>query len=305
MFQSQKRKEEIQQLEQKLGERQELIREIAKLESETTVHVNLVEDCQAGIKDHLENTSKYINKIFDSEQSIITDQKDILDEMKLLMDKTQALKELPIVPVEKEGQETRENEEDLCDEFKIKEYSSEAVEETDKIRAVMENMNQYSSQMSMLSLNAAIEAGRMGDKGRTFVNAAEEVRKLAGQYQEMSVELLSQMERLTDRVNQLETQAVKINAAFENERKEREVSARKVAKEMSMLKESVQKEVGDNVRNTADKLDQVMNKNHKIMDDMWTLLSEVEELGQTIDHTQNEIKGIKEVRQKIETRLQS
>ena len=55
----------------------------------------------------------------------------------------------------------------------------------------LDAMGDYGKQMSVLSLNAAIEAGRMGESGRGFVSAAEEVRGYAKQY-EKSVTLLKE-----------------------------------------------------------------------------------------------------------------
>lgn len=69
----------------------------------------------------------------------------------------------------------------------------------------LDAMGDYGKQMSVLSLNAAIEAGRMGESGRGFVNAAEEVRGYARQY-ERSVTLLkekiTQSERKIDKMEE-------------------------------------------------------------------------------------------------------
>ncbi len=51
-----------------------------------------------------------------------------------------------------------------------------------KYLAISEEMEKYSKNMSVLALNAAIEAGRLGDGGKQFVNAAEDIRIASTQY---------------------------------------------------------------------------------------------------------------------------
>lgn len=69
-------------------------------------------------------------------------------------------------------------------------------------------MEEQGRTMSVLSLNSAIEAGRMGEAGRKFVTAAEEVRGCAGEYRErasqISQELLGLKEGLEEAAKELE-----------------------------------------------------------------------------------------------------
>lgn len=58
-----------------------------------------------------------------------------------------------------------------------------------KYLAVTQEMEKYSKNMSVLALNAAIEAGRLGDSGKQFVNAAEDIRLASTQYLE-NIEML-------------------------------------------------------------------------------------------------------------------
>ena len=50
---------------------------------------------------------------------------------------------------------------------------------------VLKQMAEYCKQMSVMTLNAAIEAGRMGEAGMSFVSASEEVRNLSVAYNGM------------------------------------------------------------------------------------------------------------------------
>lgn len=83
---------------------------------------------------------------------------------------------------------------------------TEAAEELDKsmdsLGEGLAQMEELGRQMGVISLNAAIEAGRMGDSGRKFVGAAEEVRVCAGKYQSTAEELKKQAEELKKQLSE-------------------------------------------------------------------------------------------------------
>lgn len=60
----------------------------------------------------------------------------------------------------------------------------------------MNQMQDIAKNMTTISLNAAIEAGRLGEAGLPFLQAAENVRKLSEDYNTMLVELQEQMQTL-------------------------------------------------------------------------------------------------------------
>lgn len=64
----------------------------------------------------------------------------------------------------------------------------------DEMRQMLEDVVEIGRQMGVLSLNAAVEAGRLGEGGRKFVEAAEEVRGMTEQYQQATSTLAQQMQ---------------------------------------------------------------------------------------------------------------
>ncbi len=64
----------------------------------------------------------------------------------------------------------------------------------EEMRKMLEDVVDLGKQMGVLSLNAAIEAGRMGESGKKFVEAAEEVRGMSDQYQQATAALAQQMQ---------------------------------------------------------------------------------------------------------------
>lgn len=72
---------------------------------------------------------------------------------------------------------------DISDEYAARELHELSIKRTDEnmhnILNVVDTVNEVVIQLSILSMNATIEAARAGDRGRSFSVVAGEVRKLA------------------------------------------------------------------------------------------------------------------------------
>ncbi|MGN0352800.1 MAG: methyl-accepting chemotaxis protein [Roseburia sp.] len=80
---------------------------------------------------------------------------------------------------------------------------------------ILENigkMKEYAKNMSVLSLNAAIEAGRMGESGKKFIAAAEEVRTFSGQYEQTAYLVEEELKKLEEKNAELEEQMKHLTA---------------------------------------------------------------------------------------------
>ncbi len=71
-------------------------------------------------------------------------------------------------------------------------------------RKNLNQMEEYGKQMGVLALNAAIEAGRLGESGRQFVTAAEDIRTYAVNYDKVIAEARQQLTEADARIAQLE-----------------------------------------------------------------------------------------------------
>lgn len=69
-----------------------------------------------------------------------------------------------------------------------------------------DRMQECGKQMGVLALNAAIEAGRLGESGKQFVTAAEDVRSYAANYDAIIEECRGQLEESDQRIAELEEQ---------------------------------------------------------------------------------------------------
>lgn len=68
----------------------------------------------------------------------------------------------------------------------------------------LDDMTDYGKRMGVLALNAAIEAGRMGESGKGFVLAAEEIRQTAVSYEKAAVAMKEEVEASHAKIAEME-----------------------------------------------------------------------------------------------------
>lgn len=88
----------------------------------------------------------------------------------------------------------------------ISEFPSNYKAQNQSCRENLDQMEEVGKQMGVLSLQAAIEAGRLGEDGRQFVEAAEDIRTYAANYDKVIAQTREQLEQSDDQLNELEKQ---------------------------------------------------------------------------------------------------
>jgi len=68
----------------------------------------------------------------------------------------------------------------------------------------LDEMMDYGKRMGVLALNAAIEAGRMGESGKGFVLAAEEIRQTAVSYEKAAAAMKEEVETSYKKIAEME-----------------------------------------------------------------------------------------------------
>ena len=68
----------------------------------------------------------------------------------------------------------------------------------------LEDMSEQGKRMGVLALNAAIEAGRLGESGKSFVLAAEEIRQNAVNCEKAAVAMKEEVEASREKIAELE-----------------------------------------------------------------------------------------------------
>lgn len=151
-------------------------------------------------------------------------------------------------------------------------------------------MMDLSKNMGVLALNAAIEAGRMGDAGSSFVNAAEEIRTFAENYEREAREMQAQLTQSEMRNAELEEQVRYLNELL----KDNNISMSKLYKDSTQnmtTYEGNQTGIRDLIQEETlgrtDALRQAEQENAKMqeqilerLDDVW---SEIEEYKSSAD----------------------
>ncbi len=116
------------------------------------------------------------------------------------------------------------------------ELSGELKAQNEAYLEELDAMGGYGKQMSVLSLNAAIEAGRMGESGRGFVSAAEEVRGLARQYESSVTLLKEKIAHSDEKLDKLEENIHHIVALL----KDNNVAITKLMRDCEVLKKTAE-----------------------------------------------------------------
>ncbi len=99
-----------------------------------------------------------------------------------------------------------------------KKSAEELSKGVDKIAEELSGMEDLGRQMGVISLNAAIEAGRMGESGRKFVGAAEEIRVYAGKYQSTADELKKQAEECRKQLAKVQEKIAFLSKGLEGQK---------------------------------------------------------------------------------------
>lgn len=105
-------------------------------------------------------------------------------------------------------------------------FIEDAEKENVALQKGLEQLEELSKNMGVLSLNAAIEAGRMGESGKKFISAAEDIRTFSEEYGRNTANLTEQVIGLTEKVKQAGIQMNTLNELL----KENNSSTSKVLK---------------------------------------------------------------------------
>ena len=205
--------DEILEMKNKLEATERFVRNVEK--SSEILDTNVTE-----IAESCSRTGEYANQVADNVNSTIESAKsniDVeaslihsLDEYGNAVSKTQADIEKLVEKVKEQNEEALklvDNNKHFTSPSKyLSELPSTFREANQKYSGHIGKMSEYCKQMGVLALNSAIEAGRLGDSGKVFVNSCEVIRTYATNYENEIALMKEEISASNEKIAYLEEQ---------------------------------------------------------------------------------------------------
>ncbi len=230
MFGGRKKQSESRELEKELLSRQLMLDRYSQVFAEITAKQRDTEERLDTLKTSQEKMDEQLTRVIDA----VNCATDHTEEQKLKnRDIQEEMRKISTGLEQSEGcywkivEELKQQRDDMLEtveqnkhftapaEF-LSKVSTELQEELKGISGHMEELEDMGKQMGVLSLNAAIEAGRLGESGREFVAAAEDVRSLSGQYQQITASFQAVIGKITEKLEETQAQVVHLNGLLKD-----------------------------------------------------------------------------------------
>lgn len=323
MFGGQKKQEEIRRLEKEAMSKQAKLERYAKIFSdmaeqqrEAKTHIDTLKSSQAGMDRQLTQVIDAVNHAADETTGQAEKNKEMLEQARNLwegLEKSDTCREQMTAQLKQQNDEML----DIVEQNKhfttpakfLSQVSNELEGDLAKIQGQLEDLDTLGKQMGVISLNAAIEAGRMGESGAQFVAAAEEVRNMSGQYQQLTASFSGVVESIRGRLKETQEQVAHLNGLL----KENNICMGKTTKEFTDTLYKMEHSDIQNFAPEAKKLleqlegteeaEQELNRQYTIANDAMELAGEsfmkqqevLDKLKVNLDGAQEQIKNVKSI----------
>ena len=132
-----------------------------------------------------------------------------------------------------------------------------------ELKEDLEKMSDAAEGMSVLALNAAIKAGGLGEEGKDFVQAAEDVRAASEQYAEAVSNVQQKIEAFCEKINDVEAQITRLNELL----KENNISMNRLLQEEDKtIEEETPENFTEEQKNVENILDCLGQKENEIFE---------------------------------------
>lgn len=243
MFGGQKKQEEIKRLEKEAMSKQakldwyaKVFSGIADQQDETETYIDTLKSGQAGMDQQLTQVIDAVNHAADEAAGQAEKNREILEQAQNLsegLEKSDNCREELTARLKLQNDEmldiVEQNKHFTAPAKFLSQVTNELEGDLAKILGQLEELDALGKQMGVVSLNAAIEAGRMGESGAQFVAAAEDVRNMSGQYQQLTASFSGVVESIGGRLKETEEQVAHLNSLL----KENNICMGKTTKEFT------------------------------------------------------------------------
>ncbi len=177
--------------------------------------------------------------------------------------------------------------------------------ELDGISTQISELDSVGRQMGVLSLNAAIEAGRMGESGREFVAAAEDVRNLAGQYQEITGFFAKAIENINSTLKEAAEQTEHLNHLLKDNHADTGKNVQQFADCIYRMEHSDIQNFSPDVKNLAEKAADAAAGEEELTRQYVLATDAMEQAGQSFMKQQGILEQVKEGQEEIREQVRA
>ncbi len=171
--------------------------------------------------------------------------------------------------------------------------------DAEAMRMEVGHMQEYAKQMTVSALNCAIEAGRMGDVGKAFVEASEDVRMLSSAYERAAAATARQLDAMERRIRKLDEQT----SALLRSNKDTNLSISRLSKNITQQDEictrAAERHYLEKAAAISDYIKKISQSSHHIESLQQQTLSDIEHIGESFMSEQEARKGLEQLVEKM------
>ncbi len=177
----------------------------------------------------------------------------------------------------------------------LKEIKEGLQSDAEMIRIEVRQMSDYARQMTVTSLNCAIEAGRMGESGKKFVEASEDVRLLSSAYERAAVTAGRKLENIEKRISQIDEQTEAIVKACKDSSLSVSQLSKNISEQDEICTRAAERHYLEKAALMSDCLKKVLQKYNTIDSLQHQTLKDIEQIGESFMNEQEARKEMEHI----------
>lgn len=263
MFGSKKNKLEEQ--------RNEAFAQIIEQRQEFETSVALVETSEKRIQEDanqvMENTNhlaEYAMRNIEAESELLFTLDDFSKSLRMAGEEHNQLVEAQNQQVEAVAALVEENKHYTSPAKYLTEFPAELKPVLEGYESKLQDMANSGKEMTVMALNAAIEAGRMGESGKQFVLAAEEIRKEAIGYERAALTMKEELNSAYAKIDELQEVITRLVGLMKDNNMGTTKVLKKVMETNKLLENSTMRDFSEDIIDMRDKVIGLRNMDEEI-----------------------------------------
>ncbi|MFP3155231.1 methyl-accepting chemotaxis protein [Lachnospiraceae bacterium ZAX-1] len=303
MFHFRRKKDVIAEIEKRLISKQtqldyyaEVMAEVSERQEEAATCFQNANQYQSEMERQLAITAEALNIAFDERRAMLQEEEDVVQSLAQVSHNMEESDEYYGDFVEQIREQNSKMQ--LTVYSGAKEFVQRILDEIGGIQKVATQMNSFANRMGVISLNAAIEAGRMGDKGRKFVNSAEEVRNFSEKYQVAAEELSKQAEQICSKLNAQQEQVCQMNESTKQMMKD-------LSDQIKQIEQSEKLECANQLKKISETMNAAAQNNQHLLKEIITALNALELANEHFHKEQKAVESLEYQLQYMKSQLEA